>query len=239
MQHKLNRFLLVGLLVVGWPATASADNSLDALLSRLAEVYGGTDLLVRTKAVIQTGTTYSIMRDSSGPVMRAYQHPDKLRIEIRYPGSDPETRTLMGPHGWRRGVPVQGPFHASMVLQAARMGLPYNLLEGRGRLRDRGTVTGENGKALRAVELPLSENMHLIVEIDPASGRILKTRGVLSMGGNRMEFITAYEDFRRKDGRLYAAKEVHYAMGRRTGYTHIEQVEFRDRLSDALFLPQP
>jgi hypothetical protein len=233
------RFLLIGLLVIGWPVTVIADDSLDALLSRVAEAYGGTDLLIRTKAVIQTGTTYSTMRDSSGPVMRAYQHPDKLRIEIRYPGSDPETRTLMGPHGWRGGVPVKGPFHASMVLQATRMGLPYNLLEGRGRLRDRGAVTGESGKTLRAVELPLSEDMHLIVEIDPASGHILKTRGVLSMGGNRMEFITAYEAFRREEGRLYAAKEVHYAMGQRTGYTDIEQVEFRDRLSDSLFLPQP
>jgi len=237
MKRTLTCWSVVTWIATAWYATVSADEGVDKLLDKVAKAYGGTDLLVRTQALKQTGTTYSTMRGASGPVLRAYQHPDRLRIEIHYPGRQPESRILLGPHAWKQRVPVGGPFHGAMVLQAARMGLPYNLLEARKRVHDRGKVTAENGKTLRVVELPLDQGLHVIVEIDPSSGRILKSRGALSTGGGAMEFQTTYEDFRRHEGRLYAAKEGHYAMGQRTGHTQIERVEFSDQWPESLFQP--
>lgn len=225
-------FFLV-LLLSCLPAAAQ---DLDGLLARVAEAYGGkTHTGIR--GVRQTGTTFSSMR-GEGSILRTYQHPDRLRIEIDYPGN-PELRIIRGPKSWIHGKEMGGAFHSSMILQAMRLGLPWNLLENRAQLRDAGLVRLEDGRSLRAIEMPLAPGYSLVVDIDPESGRILRSRGVMPSAGGRMEFATVYEDFKLQDGRLYAATEQHYALGQHIGYTKIGSIEFVDELPGALFEPPP
>jgi len=214
---------------------ASATEAVDTLLAKVSDAYGG-NTVNGIKGMRQTGVTYSAMHGGEGTILRAYQHPDRLRIEINYPGK-PELRIIRGPQSWIHGKAMSGPFHASMILQATRMGLPWNLLENRAQLRDAGTLKLEDGHTLHAIEMPLALGYSLVVDIDPESGRILRSRGIMPSAKGTMEFATVYEDFKSQGGRLYAAMEQHYALGRHIGYTKIEKIEFTDVLPEDLFEP--
>ena len=79
--------------------------------------------------------------------------------------------------------------------------------------------------------------MHVVTEIDPASGYILKSRGLMAVGAMQMEFATDYDDFRTVNGHLIAFKETHYAMGGNIGHSTLDKVEFIDKLEPGLFQP--
>ncbi len=232
-----SRFVcLAALLAASAGARASG---LEALLEKVTAAYGGAERLAQTRAFAQYGTTYSSMRGQKGSVLRAYQHPDRLRIEIEYPNSEAELRVLSGARAWRQGRAAQGPFYSSMLLQAARLGLPLTLLDHRRQLKDGGSLVGKRGERLHAVELRFHGNLRLVVGISPETGHIRETRGVMEGDGGSMEFGATYDDFRRIGGRLFAFKEVHYAMGGQTGYTELERVEVAPQLPDELFNDAP
>jgi hypothetical protein len=227
--------LLFACFGLSLPAFAADAEPIDALLARVASAYGGETLREGVKAIRQTGVTYSTMRKAEGRIVRAYQAPDRLRIEIQYPG-DEELRILNGPHAWKREQQMSKPFRDAQLLLAVRMALPWNLLQARSQLRDLGVQ--KHGEALlRMLELPMSESLVIKVAIEPESGRIVRSIGSVAGSMGLMEFGTAYEDFRTQDGRLYAATERHYAAGQPTGHTYIERIEFLDALPESLFTP--
>jgi hypothetical protein len=45
-------------------------------------------------------------------------------------------------------------------------------------------------------------------------------------------------DFRKKDGRTYAGREVHRAMDREIAHSIIEEIDYPATVSDALFVPR-
>ncbi|MGB5471844.1 MAG: hypothetical protein WBQ78_00005 [Gammaproteobacteria bacterium] len=215
---------------------ASAADALGALLDKVAAAYGGREVLSAATAFEQFGTTASAMRQRPGRVHRAFQYPDRLRIDIRYSENDRELRVLAGATAWQQGAPVSGTRYATMLLQAARLGLPNSLLDHRDKLRDAGVITARNGDTLRALELPFHGNLRLVAGIDPATGRILESRGIVSMEQERgMEFATVYDDFRKVGDRLFAFSETHYAMGNAMGHTTLERIEVTSQLPDELF----
>jgi hypothetical protein len=175
------------------------------------------------------------MRGHTGHIHRAYQFPDRLRIEIIYSENDNELRVLMGPRAWKKGKAVKGTFYSAMLLQAARLGLPHTLLTHREKLQDGGDYVSRAGTTLRGVELPFHGNLRLTAGVDPQTGRILESRGTIGAPGKAMEFITVYDDFRMVEGRLFAFREAHYAMGRPMGRTQIERIEVMDELPEELF----
>ena len=196
---------------------------IDDLLAKVALAYGGETARQGAKAVRQTGVTYSNMRKMEGRVMRAFQAPDRLRIEIQYPDTE-ELRILNGPHAWKREQPMSQPYRDALILQAARIALPWNLLQAQSQLRDLGIHKHGDGQMLHMLELPMSNSLVLTVGIEPESGRIMRSLGSAAGSMGAMEFGTAYEDFHTQDGRLYAATERHFVAGQPTGHTHIEHV---------------
>lgn len=224
----------VALLLFGGAAAHAGE--VDALLETLAAAYApaGTDRGVR--AIRQTGVTYSSRREGEGALLRAYAHPDRLLVRIDY-GQETEVRILYGAHAWKQDQPGGGAFHGAMRLQAARMALPWNLIEARDRVRDLGWAGQAGGGRLRILQLPLGDGIALDVGVDPESGRILRSVGRLAGSRGVMEFGTVYEDFRHQDGRLYAATEWHFAQGQPSGHTRIDRVEFPDSLPEDLFVP--
>ncbi len=232
-RHSLS-VLLVALLIAGVRAAAADDTG--ALLDRVAAAYGGQERLSEVTAYQEYGNTISAIHPHPGQLHRAFQYPDRLRIEIRYGDDDSELRILSGASAWQQGQPVTGALYSAMLLQAARLGLPNTLLDHRDKVRDAGIITDRQGNALRALELPFHGNMRLVVEIDPATGHILESRGIMAgEHGNGMEFVASYDDFRRVEGRLFAFQETHYAMGRQVGHTTLERIEVTGRLPPDLF----
>lgn len=224
------------LFVLGAFMPAASAMEVSALLDKVAVAYGINTLADGVKGIRQTGRTFSSMRQEEGPILRTYQHPDRLRIEIRYPGSE-EIRVLNGSQAWKQNEPITGSFHAAMILQAARMALPWSLQKDRSSLRDLGTLKFEDGKNLQVLEQPLGIGLVMRATIDTDTGRILRSVGRMTGNMGIMEFGTIYEDFRKHDGLLYAATERHFAMNQATGYTHIDKIEFVDALPETLFLP--
>lgn len=211
--------LLAGLSISAKPE----EQPLGALIDKVIEAYGGKTALESVNTVRQVGKVASTMRGGAvGHMERVFQRPDRLRVEISYPGEAKEVRLSNGTTCWRDGKEVSGPPKDAVVLQVARMALPLSLLEHKGELKDLGTVE-RDGKKLRAVELPLPGGLSVVAEIDPATGHILRSVGQGMMG--MLQFSADYSDFRKVGGVLYAFGEKTVAMGKHTGDTTLEKIE--------------
>jgi hypothetical protein len=205
-------------------------------VARCAEAYGGRAALDRHAVVVQEGTVTSAMRGGAeGRMTRIFERPVRLRVTVAY-GADVEQRVLDGWQAWREGIPVQGPGHLSMVLQAARLDLPYLLAAQVDALRDGGTAE-RDGRPLRVAVLPLGDGMTLAAEIDPATARVLRAVTRLDAPGASLEFVTEFSDFRRVDGQLVPFREENVAQGRRTGSTVLGRVEFLREAPTGAFRP--
>lgn len=225
-------------LALCMPGATSAEE-LSSLLERTLEAYGGIEALSKVGAVRQRGEVHAKRRHvgEKGTLLRLFQGAERLRVEIAYSGGTREVRVLDGPHGWRGGVPVSGALRDSMAVQAGRLALPLLLHERADALIDRGSVT-RDGSARRQLELPLGETLSLEVEIDPESGRILRSVGRLVMGkAGAMEFATEYEDFREVDGVLFAFREHNLVGETQTAETILDTVELLDETPPGAFAP--
>ena len=207
------------------------------LLEKVADAYGGQTRISEVTAYKQHGVTFSSMRGKSGNVLRAYRHPDHLRVEIKYDQHAAELRILAGANAWKHNEPANKLFYSSMLLQATRLGLPSILFEHQRHVRDVGMMDGKQGESLHALELNFHGKYRLIVGVDPSSGRILESHGIIMNNGVKLEFSTTYHDFRLQDGRMFAFEEVHYAMGQKTGYTRFDRIEILSELPEELFHP--
>jgi hypothetical protein len=219
-------------------SSAAASGDIDRLVAQAVKAYGGEKALRNGSAVRHTGQVTSLMRGgAAGSIVREFERPDRLRVVIRY-GAETEDRVYDGKTGWRQGKVVTGPPLDAMVLQAARMGLPLILLDRKGDLVDRGP-TAHEGMDLRALELPLGNGLALAVEIDPASGRIVRSsgKGGDMGGGVPMEFVTRYTDYRMVDGLLHPFREGNFANGFVTGETTLSKVEVLKSFPPGTFRP--
>lgn len=232
----MNRIVFGCIFALLATAGSAAAAPADGLIDKVVAAYGGAAALKSMNGLKETGTTLSLRRGVTGSLERFYLHPDRLRVDIHYPGESTESRIVTPTRAWRNGVPSRGPMRLAMVLQATRLGLPRLLLEQRDRVLDRGTLQDPTGER-RVLELPLAKGVSVIAEIDPQSGRILRSRGLMNAGRGTMEFATAYEDFRMQDGELFAFREQHYAMGRHLGHTQLQRVERVKDLPETLFRP--
>jgi hypothetical protein len=227
-RHLLATFML-GLMFIH---PALADQAINSLLATVADTYGAR----APQAVRETGTTTSFRR-GEGALMRQFKAPDRFRIDITY-DTGAESRALVGSNAWQQGQAANAAMHGAIVLQAARLALPWSLLDKPAALVDLGAVSGPAGRIWRALELPMADGMRLIAEIDPVTGRMMRSRGIQTVMGATIEFATEYSDFTRNGEHLYAAAEQHYAMGQHIGRSHIQRIEYLDTLPDSAFGPR-
>jgi hypothetical protein len=239
-MFRLFRFAGVATLfasILLFPAAAPASESVESLVRKTIEAYGGETALVKVSHVRQFGETTSIMRPGrKGVIQREFTYPDKLRVQITY-ANEIETRVYDGKAGWRMGEAVAGPQLDAMVLQAARLALPLNLLRSIRKVVDKGEGKVD-GKAVRTLELPLGKELTLTVDIEPRTGLILRSAGRGGLGmGRPLEFITGYSDYRKAGGVLFAYRESNFANGFVTGETILEKIELPAKLPASTFKP--
>jgi len=218
-------------------AADPAAKSPDALIDSVLTEYGGKAALDKVRAYRMEGTVSSVMR-GNGALMRTFARPDRLKITLDY-SNHPEARILDGGKGWRsdgKGNMSQadGFLLTSMVLQAARANLPWLLDEHRGKLK---MIAPMDGGKLQGLEIPLGEGLTLTVYADTATGRIVRTSGVLEAPGMKTNFATDYSDFRTVDGVLFSFREANFASNQSTGDTVITRVIVNPPLKDSDFRP--
>lgn len=205
----------------------------ERLVERCVEAHGGREALAKARAIKQEGRTLAVARGGAiGSMIRGWDRPDRLRVELVYPGVEPEVRILDGAKGWRQGAPATGPQLTAMVLQAARHGLPLSLAEHLAEVRDAGAVT-RDGREFRVLELPLGADRWLTVELDPATALVARTVG----RAGPLEFATAYEDYRTVEGVRYAFRETTWAQGVQTAETILDDVTVEPSFPPAVFAP--
>jgi hypothetical protein len=165
-------------LALALALAAGPPESVSSLVDRVVETYGGRRAIAAFGARVEEGETTSLLHPGQrGRIRRVGTPGGSLRVEIRFPDGEEEVRVLHRGRGTRNGVDVTGsPPHAAMVLQAARLELPLLLQRGRRRIVDRGMQERE-GRSLRVLELPLAGGLVVEADVDPGSGRILRSAG--------------------------------------------------------------
>jgi len=210
-------------------ATGARADGLPALLQRIAGAYGGEKKLLAVHSVRETGTVSS--GRGNGALVRSFEPPLRLSIEIRMPAADfSEVRVTDGTRGARDGQAVSGPMLDAMVLQAVRLDLPSALLRHRAHLRDLGEIVRE-GKKLRSIGLPLEGGKAIAVGVEPGTARIVYSEGAVGP----IRFATVYSDFRLVDGLLFAFQEENFASGVKTADTFLARIEVNPLLSPGTF----
>lgn len=209
----------------------------DAIVDHVLAAYGGKAALGRVKAYRMEGTVASRM-SGSGALGRTFARPDRLKITLDYP-NHPETRILDGGRGWRSDGKgsmsvVDGFLLSSMVLQAARADLPWLLDERRASAK---LLAPMDGGKLQGLEIPLGGGLTLTVYADAATGRIVRSSGVLVAPGMKTNFATDYSDFRTVDGILFPFREANFASNQSTGDTVITRIVLNPALTDKDFRP--
>ena len=217
------------------PAVPPPSQEVAALVDRCVAAYGGGEALQRGRRFRQDGHVTSIMHPGErAPLVRLYDRQLGLRVDVAW-ASGAESRIMFGGRGWREGQEVDGPPLAAMVLQAARIDLPALLAAWRTKVIDGGPVTHQ-GKTLRALRLDLGSGLTLEADLDPATGRILRSHG-RAAATPAVEFVTTYDDFRAVDGLLVAFREGNWANGASTGETVLTSATLLKTLGEEVFRP--
>ncbi|MBC7950594.1 MAG: hypothetical protein H7Z12_02075 [Rhodospirillaceae bacterium] len=224
------RAVLALMALLFLPAAAGADE-VSTLVDKVVANYGGRQKLAAIRTLHETGQISSLRTGQTGTVERWFASPDRLRLDTRYPNGEEESRILDKTIAYKNGAPAQGPLVTATKLQAARFRLPLLLSEKPPKL------TGTTPEGWKVLAVDLGEGMIVEAQIDPAQALIRRSRGLLSMGGQIMEFVTDYDDFRKVDGVLVAHREGHAAMGITTGESRLDKVEINSALGDGVFKP--
>jgi hypothetical protein len=228
------------LLICTLAATSAlAAEGVDALVDKVAKAYGGREALENITAVRETGRVEAATQmGNSGPIVRTYARPLKLRVEIGEASKPTEVRVLDGEKGWRNGQESSsGMGYEAMVLQAVRLDLPFQFLSQRKVLVEKESMDYQ-GKRLQVVELPLERGLSVRAGVEPITGRILFSTGTTKGGpSGPMTFETRYEDFRTVEGRLFAFKEINFAGGSKTAETVLSKIELLKAAPSGAFRP--
>lgn len=220
-------------LLISTPVFASEATDL-AKLVILA--YGGAETIEQIKSVEQSGSLESNRHGKTGTIRRTFSRPDKLRIDIQIPGASPESRVLNGERGWRDGKEVPPMMAKAMMLQAARLDLPYLILRAGQDIKLAGPADQDNDRHPKGLEIPMAEGLRLIAIIDAKTGYIVSSHGLVSVAPNReMEFTTIYSSHKEMNGMVVATEEAHFVRGQATGKTVLDKSEVVQELSDAIF----
>lgn len=229
----------VAALAVGSPGAAAPVAAARPLVDRILRAHGGRAALGRVSGYRMEGRIAAVRQGREGPTVRLWQRPGNLRIELWYPGAD-EIRALRGREGWRcvggECDPAAGPMLDAMVLQAARAGAPWVLMD---RAEDARLLDSLEfrGRRLPGVELPLGGGLTLQLYADPATHRIEVSRGFLVHGGMKTPFATNFSDYRRVGEVWFAFGEENFASGAHTGNTTIGKIDLNPKLVPSDFAP--
>jgi len=235
---KKGWLLLVALICAPQGLAQAMDDDVAELVDHVIEAYGGEAALYAARSFRQSGETVSFLRGGTkGGIVRTFQAPDRLRVEITYPGEAPEIRVLDGDRGWQMDQEAAPSLVDAMRLQAARLALPLLLRDAGSQVKDLGSVSAGAERRIRSLGLALTDRLALFVDIEVPGYRILSSRGQMRRAGTAMEFGAEYVDFRQWSGVMVAGREEQYAMGQHIGYTVVEKIEILQQPDPAFFRP--
>lgn len=94
-----------------------------------------------------------------------------------------------------------------------------------------------DGGKLQGLEIPVGDGLTLTAYVETATGRIVRSSGVLEAPGMKTNFATDYSDFRMVGGILFPFREGNFASDQPTGETVITRIVVNPPLKDTDFRP--
>ncbi len=218
-------------------AIAPDSTSVHALVTQVLAAYGGEAALSAIHAYRAEGPLTAVQENKEAQVVRWFERPDRLRIEIRYPDKG-ELRITAGTRGWagsddRHLEPVEGSFLQSMRLQTVRLDLPIRLSEHESEL----SFQPDDDQGRRVLRLPLEGGLTVDYHVDPGSGHIEHTTMTMP-GPPSISFESELSDFRYVHGVLFPYREDTAAGGTKTAVMRFESVDLNPVVPPALFSPE-
>jgi hypothetical protein len=235
--------------------SAAADSAgVHSLIAAVIDAYGGRAALDKVHAVRIDAMVTPAGRDSAVTMTRLFERPNRLRVRIDYPAR-PEIRVVDGDRGWRSGAhaaadsagttptalaEAKGQALGAMQLQAARADLPWILLEREASASlappDSAATTNPRTTTL---DVALGGDLRLEVVVDPATHRIVESRGVFGGGDAATTFATRYSDYRRVGHVWFAFRESNFAGDVHTADIAFRRVTLDPKLDAVTFTSRP
>lgn len=221
-------------------ALAAPGRALHGRIARIVRAYGDPAKVEAVRAYRVEGELFVALRHESVPTTRVFARPDRFKTMIDYEGGI-EARIVDGHEGWRMvaGGPLQeasGAMLFSMVLQAARCGVPWILLERETSTRSIAPRL-ENGVQLEGIEFDLGDGLVLRVWTNPRTHLVEVSQTAFRTPGSLAHFETFYSDFREVEGVKFAFHEENFASGVQTGVTTVKRLVVNPPLSPTEFTP--
>ncbi len=200
----------------------SGSGSADGVVSAMVKAYGGEENLKKINSYSQLWEMDALAKQDTGNDVRYIEQPGKLRVELFYSKGPAEQRIINNTKGYNSlqggsQNEAKGPQLSAMKIQRARMYSPLTLKNKVESL----TLSKEEGyNILSLKEGEITTNYYVNAE----TNLIDKVVGSMAMGGQNMEFITEYSDYKAVEGVLVAHKENKFAMGMNTAQNTLKDI---------------
>lgn len=222
------------------PAESQARARADVhdLVQEILDAYGGAAALGKVRAYRAEGILTATDHREQGHIVRWFERPDRLRIELRHPDRG-ELRVARGDEGWggpddRHLQPVTGVFLETLRLEAVRLDLPLRLAEQESSL----ARMDPDDKERVVLRLPLGGGTSLEYHVDPRKHRIERVSMHLS-SPTPTDAAVDLSEFRWVHGVLFPFREDSYAGGVKTAIVRFRSVKTNPEIAPELFSPRP
>lgn len=221
------------------PVSARADTTAQQVVAKVMQAYGGQAAVEQIKSVCAKGRIIAYAFNAHGSYSYCLAMGRKLRVDIGYTRYS-EHRVLNG-----HRVKVQqgeegpkvlsgGPNYRSVVYQYEQLSLPRALLSPTVRVLYDGREQ-YRGRPADVLSLQAEGSPVLKVYVDSSSGRMVKTSGIIQMGGAQMVLSSEYDDFRKVGNTIFPFKLTNYAGGEKIAETTIKSYELNSKLDGSTF----
>ena len=229
MKKVIQLILAVALSVT---AMYGAEPSATKLLDKMIAAYGGAENLKQLNDYKQSWHIETKVSDTNGSDLREVMIPSYLYTHLSYSHKS-EVRILEGDKGVKKfgqkTIEAKGPMLDAMKLQLMRLFHPLELK-----------------KRVKNIKLSLTPT-HYMFSLDEngltaeyfvskKSFLIQKVIGRLQIGGQKMEFLTLYQDYKRVNGVMVPHKEVKYAGEVNTAIMRLQVTQFKHKNKNSKFV---
>lgn len=211
------------------------EGDVPALLEAIREAYGGTGILESVSGYRAEAVLSEARQKRTGELVLWYRHPDRLRMEYRYPEGG-HLQILNRDRAWlgaddRSLEAADSVFVTAMHWEARCRGLPWSLLEDADSL----VFRGPDEKGHTVLRTGLADGRVLDHHIDPGNHRIVRL--ILRDASDKALYEMNLSEFRWIEGFLIPFRETVSDRGVRSVEIRFRDVKIDPDFPDPLFEP--
>ncbi len=219
---KLLRTLLFTFILIATGLYANTSPNAKVVIERMIIAYGGEQNIQKLNAYEQFWKIETKTTDTNGTDERMVMMPNSLSTELIYPNKT-EVRMLHNNYGTKKfdnkTIQAKGPMLDAMKLQLMRLYHPLVL-------QSKLSAISASEDATHYILTLTQGTVSASYFVSKENYLVEKVIGKLRMGGQAMEFVTLYEDYRPVQGVMVPYKEIKYAGSVNTAIMHLQKMHF-------------